>query len=163
MSDSLSKPFDESHNLFGIASLIYKSCLCAFCQQFSCSFLDLFQCAAKTVNKGWRGERSASVPGQLLASSCLLGVSIDSCCSDVPFEPFQLGFEILNLLPDILEFLRPSMSVVHDSNPLHRYLIMLDERVHPAEGGLERREPIGGLLRYVEENLYSVHDSLPLC
>ena len=40
---------------------------------------------------------------------------------------------------------------------------MLDERVHSAEGGLEGREEICGLLHYVEENLYAIGDSLPLC
>ena len=39
---------------------------------------------------------------------------------------------------------------------------MLDECVHPAEGRLERREPIGGLFRDIEENLYTIHDSLLL-
>ena len=40
---------------------------------------------------------------------------------------------------------------------------MLDERVHPAEGGLERGEPISGLLHYVEENLCAIRDPLLLC
>ena len=39
---------------------------------------------------------------------------------------------------------------------------MLNERVHPTEGGLERREPISGLLRYVEQNLCAIGDSLLL-
>ena len=37
---------------------------------------------------------------------------------------------------------------------------MFDERVHPAEGGLEGREPIGRLFRNVEENLYAILCSL---
>jgi len=40
---------------------------------------------------------------------------------------------------------------------------MLDERVHSTEGGLEGREPIGGLLRNIEEDLRGIDDSLPLC
>ena len=48
----------------------------------------------------------------------------------------------LNLLLDTFEFLRSSISVVHDGHALDRYLIMFDERGHSAEGGLEGREPI---------------------
>ena len=39
---------------------------------------------------------------------------------------------------------------------------MLDERAHPTEGGLEGREPIGGLFRNVEKDLRGIGDSLPL-
>ena len=55
------------------------------------------------------------------------------------------------------------MSVMHDIHPVGRDLVMLDERVHPTEGGLEGREPIGGLFRDIEEDLCAVDDSLPLC
>ena len=54
------------------------------------------------------------------------------------------------------------MSVVRDTHPLAEYLMMFDERVHPAEGGLEGREPIGGFFRDIEEDLYAIHDSLLL-
>ena len=37
---------------------------------------------------------------------------------------------------------------------------MLDERVHPTEGGLEGREPIGGLFRHIEEDLQAIRDPL---
>ena len=40
---------------------------------------------------------------------------------------------------------------------------MLDERIHPTEGGLEGREPIGGLFRNIEEDLRGIGHSLPLC
>ena len=40
---------------------------------------------------------------------------------------------------------------------------MLYERIHPTEGRLEGREPISGLLRYVEEDLCAIRDSLLLC
>ena len=49
---------------------------------------------------------------------------------------------------------------VHSRNT---YLIMIDQRAHPSEGGLERREPICGFLRNIEENLRAVHDSLLCC
>ena len=55
-----------------------------------------------------------------------------------------------------------SVSVVHDEYPLDPYLVMLDERVHAAEGGLEGREPIGGLFRDIEEYLYTICNPLPL-
>ena len=103
--NSLSKPFDEPCNLSGIGPLIYEPSHRTLRQQLLRSLLDLFQCAAKTVNKVLCGERSANVPGQLFASRCLFRVSIDSCRSDVPFEPVQQGFEILNLLVDIFKLL----------------------------------------------------------
>ena len=40
---------------------------------------------------------------------------------------------------------------------------MLYERIHPTEGGLEGREPIGGLFRNIEEDLRGIGHSLPLC
>ena len=40
---------------------------------------------------------------------------------------------------------------------------MSDECVHPAEGGLEGREPIGGLFRDIKRYLHKVCDPLPLC
>ena len=117
-SDSLSKPFDESRNLSGIAPLIYEPSCRSFLRQFLRSLLDLFQCAVDTLNTGLCGEQSESVPGQLFASSCLLRVAIDSCRGNGLSKPIQLGFEILDLLLDIFEFLRPSVSVVHGSNSL---------------------------------------------
>ena len=54
------------------------------------------------------------------------------------------------------------MSAVRDTHPLVEYLIMLDKRVHPAEGGLEGREPIGRFPRDIEKDLYAIHDSLLL-
>ena len=103
------------------------------------------------------------MPGQFFASSCFLRVSINSCRSDALFEPVQLGFETLDLLLDIFEFLGPYVSIVRDGNSLEEYLIMFDERVHPAKGRLERREPVSGLLHYVEENLCAIRGSLLLC
>ena len=40
---------------------------------------------------------------------------------------------------------------------------MFNKRIHHAYGGLERREPIGGLLRNIEGDLYTVRGSLLLC
>ena len=40
---------------------------------------------------------------------------------------------------------------------------MLNERAHSTEGGLEGREPIGGLFGDIEEDLGAIDDSLPLC
>ena len=59
--------------------------------------------------------------------------------------------------------LKTSVLVVRDGHPLERYLIMLDERVHATQGGLEGREPVGRLFRNIEEYLYNVCYSLPLC
>ena len=55
------------------------------------------------------------------------------------------------------------MSVVCGGHQLGQYLVMLDEGVHSTEGGLEGREPIGGLFRNIEEDLRAIDDSLPLC
>ena len=43
-----------------------------------------------------------------------------------------------------------------------RYLVMLDERVYPSEGSLERRGPVRGFFCNIEEDLHAVCDSLPL-
>ena len=48
---------------------------------------------------------------------------------------------------------------MHNGHALDQYLVMLDECAHPAEGGLERREPIGRLFRNIEENLCATCDS----
>jgi len=103
------------------------------------------------------------VRSQPLASIRLLGVSIDRCRDDVLLEPIQLGQELPDLLLDILELLRVTMSVLQDIHLVDRYLVMLDECVYSTEGGLEGREPIGGLFRDVEEDLCAVDDSLLLC
>jgi len=70
--------------------------------------------------------------------------------------------KILDLFLDIFSFLRPFASVIHESHPLDQYLIVFYERVHPAEGGFERREPVGRLFRDIEEDLYAVRDPLLL-
>jgi len=84
----------------------------------------------------WRGEKPTNVPGQFFASFRLSGVSVDSCRGNVLFEPVQLGFEIRYLLLEIFELLRAPVSVVCDGHRFDQYLVVLDERVHPAEGGL---------------------------
>ena len=84
----------------------------------------------------WRGERSASIPDQFFPSFRLLRVSVDSCCGNVLFEPVQLGFEVFDLLLEILVLLRGSVSVVRDGHELDQYLVMVDERAHSTEGGL---------------------------
>ena len=55
------------------------------------------------------------------------------------------------------------MSVLRCGHPPDQYLVMLDERIHPTEGGLEGREPISGLFCNIEEYLHAIDDSLPLC
>ena len=55
------------------------------------------------------------------------------------------------------------MSVVRDGYKLGQYLVMLDERAHSTEGGLEGREPVGGFFGDIEEDLRAIGDSLPLC
>jgi len=52
---------------------------------------------------------------------------------------------------------------MREGHPIDRYLVVLDECVHPAEGGLEGREPIGRLFCDIEENLRAIRDSLLLC
>ena len=49
------------------------------------------------------------------------------------------------------------------SRLLAQYLVMFDECIHTAEGGLDRGKPIGGLCRNIEENLDAIYDSLLLC
>ena len=104
-----------------------------------------------------------SVPGQLCPPLCLLRVSINRCCGDGLFEPVELGFETFDPLFDVFEFLPPSPSVVYDSRLLAQYLVVLDECVHTAEGGLEGGKPIGGLFRDIKENLHAIYYSLLLC
>ena len=84
----------------------------------------------------WRGERSASIPDQFFPPFRLSRVPVDSCRGDVPFKPVQLGFEVFDLLLDIFELLRASVSVVRDSHEFDQYLVMVDERAHSTEGGL---------------------------
>ena len=84
----------------------------------------------------WRGERSASIPGQFFPSFRLSGVPVDSCCGDTLFKPVQLGFEVFDLLLEIVELLRTSASVARDGHQLDQYLVMLDERADSTEGGL---------------------------
>ena len=108
---------------------------------------------------GW-GEQSMNAPGQFCASSRLLGISIDRCRGDVLFESIEPGFETFDTLLDVFEFLRPFKLVASDSPPPDQYFIMLDEFAHPAEGGLEGREPIGRLFCNVKENLCASQYSL---
>ena len=108
-------------------------------------------------------SQSINVRNQPPASIRLLGVSIDRCRSDVLLEPIQLGQELFNLFLDIFELLRATASVLQDGQPLDQYLVMLDERVHCAKGGFERREPIGGLFRDIKEDPCTVGNSLFFC
>jgi len=95
----------------------------------------------------WGGQ-STSVPGQFFASFCLPRVSVNSCRDNVLFEHVQLGFEVFYLLLEIFKLLRASVSAVCDGDQPYQYLIMLDERAHSTEGGLQGREPISGLLQH---------------
>jgi len=112
----------------------------------------------------WGSEQSTSLPSQFSASFRLPGVSVDTGCGNVLSESVQLGFEVSDLLLEISEFLRASVSVMCDGHQLDwQYLVMFDERAHSTEGGFEGREPIGGLFRNIEEDLGAIGDSLPLC
>jgi hypothetical protein len=104
-----------------------------------------------------------SVPRQFFPSFRLLRVPVDGCRGNVLLESVQLGFEVCYLLLEIFELLRASVSVVCDGYQLDQYLVMLDERVHSTEGGLEGREPICGLFCNIEEDFRAIGDSLPLC
>jgi len=110
----------------------------------------------------WQSEKLASIPGQSPAPFRLPRVSVDTGRGNVLFESVQMGSELFDLLLDIFEFLRASMSVVCGGHQMDRYLAMLDEGVHSTEGGLEGREPIGGLFRDIEEDLRAIDDSPPL-
>jgi len=66
----------------------------------------------------WRGDRSAGIPGQFFPSFRLPRVSVDSCRGNVLFKPVQLGFEVFDLLFEIFELLRASVSVVRDGHQL---------------------------------------------
>ena len=110
----------------------------------------------------WRSKQSTSVPGQLFTSFRLSGVSVDTGCSDALFESVQLRSEVSDLLLEVFEFLRASVSVAFGGDQLDRYLVMLDEGAHSTEGGFEGREPIGGLFRDIEEDLCAIDDSPPL-
>jgi len=52
---------------------------------------------------------------------------------------------------------------MRDGRQPEGYLMMHDDRVHTAEGGAERGEPIGGLLRDIEEHIRGFHNHFPLC
>ena len=69
-------------------------------------------------------------------------ISVNRRRSNVPFEPLQLGLKPFDLLLDVRKLLRPSTSAVHKDRLADQYLVMLDECGHPAEGGLEGKEPI---------------------
>ena len=84
----------------------------------------------------WRGEHLTGVPGQFFASLRLPRVPVDSCRGNVLFEPIQLRFEVFDLLLEILELLRASVSTVCNNYQLDQYLAMLDERAHSTEGSL---------------------------
>ena len=103
-----------------------------------------------------------SAPGQFVASLRLSGVFVDTSRGNVLFESVQLGFEVSDLLLEVFEFLRASVSVVCGGHQLDRYLVMLDKGVHSTEGGFEGREPIRGLFRNIEEDLRAIGDSPPL-
>ena len=79
------------------------------------------------------------------------------------FEPIELGFKAFDLFFDIFEFLQLFLLVAHDNHPPGQYLIMFDECIHPAEGGLEGGEPVSRLVRNVKENFCDVRDSLLFC
>ena len=107
MGDSLPEPPDQPHNLSQILCLIHEPSLCTFCEQILRSPFNLFQCAVKTISKAEQDERSANVPGQLCASTCLLRVSVNRCRGNGLLESVELGFNSFNLIFDVFKFLRP--------------------------------------------------------
>ena len=111
--------------------LVYEASDGALCQQFLREFFDFFECAVTVVGNGKHCHQSVRVPCQSSASIRLLGVSVDRCHGNVLFEPLQLGYEIFDLLLDVLGMLRVSMSVMPDSRSLIQYLVMFDERIYP--------------------------------
>jgi len=123
---------------------------------------DISKCTVTAVRGERCGNKSICVPFQSSTSVCLLGVPIDRHRRDDLFEPIQLRYELIDLLLDIFGMLGTSVSTVHDKRPLDAYLIMLDDRAHTAQGGLEGGEPIGGLFRNIDENLYTICNPLPL-
>ena len=143
----LSEPLDESCHHFGILPLVCEPSNDVLFQQFLGQFFDFFKCAATIVGGGPDCDKWVHVPGQPFTSICLLGVPIDRCRGDVLFEPIQLGYQILDLLLDVFRMLQESVSVEGDSRSLNRYLVVFDKCGYAAEGGLEGREPIGGLFR----------------
>ena len=82
----------------------------------------------------WRGGHLTGVPGQFFASLRLPRVPVDNRHGDVLLELVQLGFEVFDLLLEILELLRVSVSIMCDSYQLDQYLVMLDECTHSTEG-----------------------------
>jgi len=161
--DDFSKPLDEFCHNFGVFPLVCEPGGGALCQHFLGQLFYLFERSATIVGGGHCCQKSMHVLSQPIASGCLLGVSINRCSSDVLLEPIQLGYKFLDLLLDIFELLRVTVSVVRNGHSLDQYLVMLDERVHAAKGGLEGREPIGGLFRDIQEYLHAIGDSLLLC
>ena len=118
----------------------------------------------EAVGKGGRaGGEITNVQRQFFASLLLRLVPLDNV--GILLELAQTGDEILNLVLDVVEFLRPPMSARSPQSPVrvNRHLIMLDECADPTKSRLEGRQPIRGLLRYVEEYLCTIRDSLLLC
>ena len=103
------------------------------------------------------------VPDQPIASTRLFRVPTDRRRCNALFEPIQLRYKFLDFLLDVLGMLGTPVLGVHDGHSLDPYLIMPDERVHAAQGGLEGREPVGGFFRNIEEYFYAICYPLPLC
>ena len=110
VGNSLSKSFNEPHDLSGIPALIYEPGLSATFQHFLRTLLDFLQCATRDVDKEGGDKQSASVPGQLFASLRLLRVSVDRRRSNGLLEPVQLGSKVFDILLNIVAVLRESMS-----------------------------------------------------
>ena len=120
VGNSLSESFDELRDLSGISALVYEPGLSALCQHFLRTLLDFIQRAAKEIGEDERGEKSANVPGQLFASLCLLRVSVDHCRGNVLFKPLQLGLKVFDILLNIIEMLKESMSAVRNNHYSYR-------------------------------------------
>ena len=103
------------------------------------------------------------VPGQLSPSVHLCLIVPGPHRVRILLEHLQVWDEVLDHFLDVLRLLAMSISVV--AWPIHseiKYLVMLDEGVHTTQGSLEGREPIGGLSRYIQENLQAIPGPLPL-
>ena len=130
---------DEPRNLSVIPNLIHEPCCQAFFQQLARLFFNPSSALRRLSARAGR----ASNLGAYLVNSGHHPISSGSPSIVVVDVLFELGLETFDLLFDGFEFLRPSVSVVHNSRPTDQYFIMFDDCANPAEGGFERREPVG--------------------
>ena len=98
---------------------------------FADSFRDSSSIFSNVLQRSSGTENTVIDRWAYLVNPLRRSVSIDRCRRYVPFEPVQLGYEILDLLLDVFGMLQVSVSVTPDSRSLDKYLVMFDERAHP--------------------------------